>query len=128
MNGKPEIGGQRSEVGGSPDARKLSPAARAALDYAKHGSPDFLKHVREHFAGGHLYSTPAAFLMCKVVDLQLEAYPGPAWYVTYANGDLRALLAEIPFPCPWFAWRRFRHGREEIRVYPFERVVKLITK
>jgi hypothetical protein len=110
-----------------PDIRNLQGAERAIADYARHGAiKKFRKQLRDHFLHGYVFSAPHFFMMCKAVDLGEDC--GPAWYVTYANGDPRILLALIPFPLPCFAWRRYRHGREELRVYDFERVARLVSQ
>jgi hypothetical protein len=107
-----------------PDARKMNAVARAIADYRTHGSRKFKSHLRDHLANGYVFATPGVFVMFKAVALQDNR---TAWYVTYCNGDLRTLLSLLPFPLPYIAFRRYRHGRERLRVYPFDRFLQLAT-
>jgi hypothetical protein len=119
----------------------LSPAAAAVADYRAHGCKKFKEHVRDHLANGYLFSTPSLFVMAKAVEIRdprcaIRDNPDPrtpdpasriAWYITYARGDLRILRSLVPFPLPYIAFRRHRHGRERLRVYSFDRFFNLAT-
>lgn len=78
----------------------------------------------DHLVNGYVFSTPSLFLLAKAVALEDNRV---AWYITYARGERRALLAQLPFPLPWIAFKRLRKGRERRRVYPFDRFSRLVT-
>jgi hypothetical protein len=82
-------------------------------------------------------STPSLFAMFKAVAFEnrkpetgnrKEGEEIVAWYVTYAHGDVRALLSLAPFPLPYIAFRRLRHGKEKLRVYDFERFRRFVIR
>jgi hypothetical protein len=107
---------------GIPDARTLSssPVAAAIADYHAHGSEKFQEHLIDHLVNGYVKASPSLFAMFKAVALDDGRI---AWYVTYARGDIRTLLAETPFPLPYIAFRS--HDRPAPRVWPFDRFLRL---
>jgi hypothetical protein len=106
---------------GIPDVQ--SPVAATLADYHAHGSTKFKEHLIDHLVNGYVKASPSLFVMFKAVALEDGRI---AWYVTYARGDIRALLAETPFPLPYIAFRS--HDRPAPRVWPFDRFVRLATR
>lgn len=82
-----------------------------------------MEHLIDHLVNGYVKASPSLFAMVKAVALEDGRI---AWYVTYARGDIRALLAEIPFPLPYIAFRS--HDRPVARVWPFDRFVRLAAQ
>lgn len=121
-----DCGNRRPETGKVDFQTLGSPAARAVLDYQAHGcGKKFRKHLRDHLANGYVFSTPSFFALFKAVQLDDERI---AWFFTYLNGDLRQMAEKIPFPLPYVAFARYRHGRERVRVYLFERFLQICNR
>lgn len=97
----------------------MTPIETAAAVYASEPcARSFREDLEAHLLGGHVHSTPTAFVMARPVmraaDYELLTNPwvtwrredADAWLVYLAAGDVAEMLGFLPFPLPWIGWER----------------------
>ena len=101
----------------------LKPLEIAELLYMMSGREDFAADLAEHLQNAFVVSTPRHFMMFRAVALDDGR---PAWLINSAvsRGDLRELLALLPFKLDAFAFHR--HGQGKLRIYNSKRMERLI--
>ncbi len=78
----------------------------------------FLRYVFDPAC--YMVSNPACFALARPVELESRH----AWLVELAAGDVRQLLAALPFQLPFIAFHR--NAESKLRVYRLDRFVRLI--
>ena len=92
---------------------------------------DFVAELRAHLLHGYVILTDCIFLMGRpcprdadMTDL-LRSWPVAecdAWFVWVGVGDMRELVAAMPFPLPWVGFYRQGRGRAENSFIPTARI------
>ncbi len=77
----------------------------------------FLRYVFD--PAGHMISNPFCFALARPGELESRH----VWLVDLAAGDLRHLLASLPFQLPFIAFHR--NAESKLRVYPLDRFARL---
>lgn len=109
----------------------MTPVERAAAVYQREPcARTFREDLEAHLLNGYVLSTPATFVMGRLV--QRDAPPelivdpwhrfetGDCWLVYLAAGDiLREARRWMPWPVPWLAWER----SNRLRFWRTERVL-----
>jgi hypothetical protein len=96
-------------------------------------------HLDAHLRHGYVISTPTVFAMGRPVSIDAperesaeisHRFRKPdCWLIWSAAGELRALIAVLPFPLPWIAFHRGggrRVGPQRLKRYRFERLAGLV--
>lgn len=101
----------------------------------RHGAGNPYNQREAHLERGFFYSDPLKMAMARPISSKWSeksildpwddslseldlTLPLDCWYVWVAIGDLRELLALLPYPLPFIAFHRY--GRTGMRIYNFK--------
>lgn len=115
------------------------PGAIFAIDVAElcylkwMGNVSFIQDLSDYLLNGLVVVKPNLFAMVRVIDISPLDADGkrvgpvePAWFVRMAVGDLRELVAELPFDLPKICFCRRNKGR--VRKYQLEEFRKNVNR
>ena len=95
--------------------------------YERHGL-DFERDLGFYLTNGLVVSRPDRFLMAKLIEKDMgddswNSKNPNTWYVHVAvgKGALEWFLMQAPVRMPYLAWRRFKNGKNDLRIYETDR-------
>jgi hypothetical protein len=96
--------------------------------YLKWGGVNFAEDLSHYLLNGVVIVRPDLFGIAQVIDLAPEGTtpPEPAWFVRMAVGDLRELVAELPFYLPKICFCRRNDDGQVMKKYSLDRFAKAV--
>lgn len=116
----------------------MIPALQTAQDLYKSRDLDLGKDIHAYLTHGFVFANPAALLLGRPIIssegpnrwLTPEEYHlADCWYVKLAVGDgaLRWFISRMPWHLPKLAWERGFSGKENLRIYSTDTVLKKLS-
>lgn len=115
----------------------MAPALQQAQELYKAKGMDLATDIHAYMTHGFVFSNPAALLLGRPIIssegpskwLEPQDYHlADCWYVKLAIGKtaLRWFISRMPWHLPKIAWERGFSGKENLRIYPTETLIKRI--